>query len=128
MFQIENINIIYYEEEIMLNFDYLKSILLISIALSSITCTFVQKTKVLLKNSKIITIYSFVINILFSIFFCKTFTNIDLPNSLWIGLFSFLGADSIYKTLEGRISSYKELIHKDEISITKENIINKEDK
>jgi len=62
-----------------------------------------------------------------SLLFCKTFTNIDLPNSLWIGLFSFLGADSIYKSLEGKISSYSDLIQKKGITIPEENIINKED-
>ena len=112
----------------MFNFDYLKITLLISIALSSITCTFVQKTKIFFKSSKYITLYSLIVNLIFSIIFCKTFTNIDLPNSLWIGLFSFLGADSIYKTLEGKLSSYTELIQRREISISEENIINKEDK
>lgn len=111
----------------MLNFDYLKMTLLIAIALSSITCTFVQKTKVFVKSSKKITLYSLVVNLVFSVIFCKTFTNIDVPNSLWIGLFSFLGADSIYKTLEGKISSYTELIEKKEIKIAESNIINKED-
>ena len=67
-------------------------------------------------------------NILISVLFCKTFTNINLPNSLWIGLFSFIGADSIYKTLEGRISSYEEIIAKKNITIPQENVINEEDK
>ena len=112
----------------MFNFDYLKTTLLISIALSSITCTFVQKTKTFMKGSKFVTLYSFIINIIISILFCKTFTSIDLPNSLWIGLFSFLGADSIYKTLEGKLASYTDLIERKDISIPEENIINKEDK
>lgn len=111
----------------MFNFDYLKMTLLIAIALSSITCTFVQKTKIFFKSSKYITFYSLIVNLTFSIIFCKTFTNIDLPNSLWIGLFSFLGADSIYKTLEGKLSSYTELVQKKDITILEENIINKED-
>lgn len=111
----------------MFNFEYLKITLLIAVALSSITCTFVQKTKIFFKSSKYITLYSLIINLIFSIIFCKTFTNIDLPNSLWIGLFSFLGADSIYKTLEGKLSSYTELMHQKEITISEENIINKED-
>ena len=111
----------------MFNFDYLKTALLISIALSSITCTFVQKTKSFFKSSDYITVYSLIVNILVSILFCKTFTSIDLPNSLWVGLFSFLGADSIYKTLEGKISSYTDLVQKKGITITEDNIINKED-
>lgn len=112
----------------MLDIEFLKTMLVISIALSSITCTLVQKTKRFIQNSEYITVYSLIVNIVMSVIFCKTFTNIDLPNSLWIGLFSFLGADSIYKSLEGKISSYTELVNKDKITIKEENIINKEDK
>ena len=112
----------------MLDFDFLKTALIISIALSSITCTFIQKTKSILKSKEYISIYSLIVNIVISIFFCKTFTDIDLPNSLWIGVFSFLGADSIYKTLEGKLASYTDIINKKAITINKENIINEEDK
>ena len=111
----------------MFKIEYLKQLLIISIALSTITCTLIQKTKFLLKSSKWITFYSFLINMLVGIIFCISFTDISFPNSLWIGLFSFLGADSIYKTLEGRISSYTDIISKNTISIPKENILNKED-
>ena len=47
-------------------------------------------------------------------FFCQNFTNANVIHSLWVGLFSFLGADSIYKSLEGKLSSYKDLIGKEE--------------
>ena len=112
----------------MLKIEYLKQLLIISIALSIITCTLIQKTKFLLKSSRWIYFYSLIINLLVGIIFCISFTDISFPNSLWIGLFSFLGADSIYKTLEGRIESYSDIINKDNISIPKENIINEEDK
>lgn len=111
-----------------MNFELLKTSLIISIVLSSITCTIVQKTKVFLKNSKWITIYSLIINVVTSILFCYTFTDIKLPLNIWIGIFSFLGADSIYRTLEGKISSYTELTNEREITIKKANIINEEDK
>jgi len=111
----------------MFNFDFLKTTLIISIALSSITCTFIQKTKGFFKSSDYITVYSFIVNMIISLLFCKTFTDISIPNSLWIGLFSFLGADSIYKSLEGKISSYTDIVTKKGITISEENIINKED-
>ena len=111
----------------MLNFEYLKQLLIISMALSAITCTLVQKTKSFLKNSKYIAFYSFVLNMVTGILFCMTFTSIGLPNSLWIGFFSFLGADTIYKSLEGKISSYNEIINRKTISLKEENIINKEE-
>ena len=112
----------------MLNIDYLRQLLIISMALSIITCTFIQKTKFLFKSSKWISFYSVIVNLVIGIIFCITFTNISFPDSLWIGLFSFLGADSIYKTLEGKLSSYTEIVEDKMVKIPKENIINKEDK
>ena len=106
----------------MFNVDYLKQLLIISIALSTITCAFIQKTKMLFKSSKYIEYYSFLVNMLVSVIFCITFTDIKFPNSLWI-----LGADSLYKSLEGKISSHKDIINKKAITIPEENIINKED-
>jgi hypothetical protein len=112
----------------MLKIDFLKELLLISITLSTITCTLVQKTKFIFKTSKYISLYSLIINIIIGIIFSYTFTSIRLPNCLWIGFFSFLGADSIYKSLEGTISSYSEIVRKEKIELKDENIINKEDK
>ena len=112
----------------MINIDSLKIFLIISITISSITCSFVQKTKGIFKSSKYIIFYSLFTNLIISILFCQTFTNVTLPNSLWIGLFAFLGADSIYKTLEVKISSYQEIMDKKQITISKDNIINEEDK
>ncbi len=112
----------------MLNLDYLQKILVISIALSAITCTFIQKTKKHFKKSKLITLYSFVVNIVIGLLFCITFTNITFPTSLWVGLFSFLGADTIYKTLEGKLAPYSEIVAKKVKTIPEENIINKEEK
>ena len=111
----------------MFHIEYLKELIVISIALSAITCTLIQKTKGLLPCSKCITVYSFVVNMTIGLLFCISFTNISLPNSLWIGFFSFLGADSIYKTLEGKISSYSDIINQKGKSISEDNIINKED-
>ena len=93
----------------MIYFDLLRNILGISIIVSSITCTFVQKTKGLFNSSKYLTIYSFIVNLISGILFCLSFTDINFPQSLWIGLFSFIGADSLYKSLEGRIAPYSKL-------------------
>lgn len=93
----------------MIYFELLRNLLGISIVVGSITCTFVQKTKILFNSSKYLMVYSFIINSIAGIFFCISFTNISFPQSLWIGLFSFIGADSLYKSLEGRIASYSKL-------------------
>lgn len=112
----------------MLDLDFLKNLLIISIALSVITCAFIQKTKKHFNSSKYISIYSFVVNMAIGIIFCITFTEITFPTSLWVGLFSFIGADSLYKTLEGKLAPYTEIINRDKIVISKENIINREEK
>lgn len=111
----------------MLDLEYLQKMLIISIALSTITCAFIQKTKKLFKTSKYLSLYSFIINLFIGIIFCITFTDINFPSSLWVGLFSFLGADTIYKSLEGKITPHRNLVTKKKISILPENIINKED-
>lgn len=112
----------------MLKLEYLQELLVCSIALSTITCAFVQKTKCCFNKSKYLSGYSLFINILVGVIFCMTFTNITFPTSLWIGFFSFLGADTLYKSLEGKLASHTTLINKKTISIPKENIINGEAK
>ena len=112
----------------MLKLDYLKDLLIISIALSVITCAFIQKTNIHFASSKCLPIYSFIINMIIGLIFCLTFTDITFPTSLWVGLFSFIGADTLYKTLEGKLSSYTDIINRNKVTISQENIINEEDK
>lgn len=112
----------------MFQFQYLKQLLIISVALSSVVCALIQKTKGLLRSSKYVILYSLVVNMVVGVLFCFTFTDIHFPNNLWVGFFSFLGADSIYKALEGKISSYSDIKNSKGILISEENIINKEEK
>lgn len=107
----------------MLKLDLLKQMLVVAIALSTISCAFVQKTKRYFPCSGCLCLYNLFVNIVIGILFCSSFSNIDFPMSLWVGLFSFLGADTIYKTLEGKIPSYKDITKKDVVEVPKENII-----
>ena len=93
----------------MLNWNLLQSILIISIACSSVTVIFIQKTKRFCSNSKQVPFYSLIVNIVLGFLFSQTFSDISYINSLWAGLFSFLGADTIYKSLEGNLATYEEL-------------------
>lgn len=93
----------------MLNWSLLQSILIVAIACSSITVAFIQKTKRFCKSSRCITRYSLTVNLIIGFFFSQTFSNIDYIKSIWVGLLSFLGADTIYKNLEGKLSSYAQL-------------------
>ena len=93
----------------MLNWSLLQNLLIIAIACSSITVIFIQKTKKFCKSSRCITNYGLFINMVLGFLFSQTFSNIDYIKSLWVGLFSFLGADTIYKNLEGKLASYTEI-------------------
>ena len=111
----------------MLKLSLLQQMLVVSIALSAITCAFVQKTKKHFKWSSCLCIYSLIVNLVCGILFCLSFTTIAFPESLWVGFFSFIGADTIYKSLEGKLASYSDLVSKDQITIPKENLIETED-
>lgn len=93
----------------MLDWSLLQSLLIIAIACSSITVIFIQKTKKFCKSSRCVTNYGLIVNMVLGFFFSQTFSNIDYMKSLWVGLFSFLGAETIYKNLEGKLASYTEL-------------------
>ena len=56
----------------------------------------------------------------FGMLFTLSFTNNTLVESLWVGLFSFIGADSLYKAFEdklfksfNKINEVKEIERKD---------------
>lgn len=96
----------------MLDWKLLQNLLIISIACSSITVIFIQKTKAFCKSSKCIFRYSVCVNLVLGFLFSQSFSNINYVNSVWVGIFSFLGADTIYKNLEGKLATYTELTFK----------------
>ncbi len=96
----------------MMDINLLQELLIIAIAVSVITVAFIQKTKGIFKNSKWINPYSLVVNIVFGVIFCMSFTEASIVNSLWVGLFSYIGADTLYKSLEGKLKPFSELIEK----------------
>lgn len=98
----------------MIDINLLQELLIIAIAVSVIAVAFIQKTKGIFKKSKWINLYSFVVNMVLGIIFCMSFTEANIINSLWVGLFSFLGADTLYKSLEGKLSSFKDIVNKRE--------------
>ena len=105
----------------MLDWNSLQSVLLIAIACSTVTVSFIQKTKKFCKNSRCITWYSFLVNIIIGILFSLTFTNLNKYKILWVGLFGFIGADTIYRNLEGKLSSYSQLNKDDKNDDKKDN-------
>lgn len=99
----------------MINTSLLQEQLIIAMVVSVITVAFIQKTKGMFKKSKHIQIYSFIVNLILGVLFSIYFTETTIVGGLWVGLFSFIGADSLYQALEGKISSFKD-IHKEEVT------------
>ena len=119
----------------MLNWTLLQNLLIIATACSSITVIFIQKTKKFCKSSYCITTYGLFVNLILGFFFSQTFSDIDYVKSVWVGLFSFLGADTIipltsrtfpvlpHGFTSGKIASYKELtIHKKKKNVTEKEV------
>ena len=107
----------------MLKINLLEQMLIISIALSTISCSFVQKKKdtFLVPVAFVFIVYLLILS--WAYYFAFSFTSITFPMSLWIGVFSFLGADTIYKSLEGKLTPYREILNKNVVEVPKENII-----
>lgn len=89
----------------MLNIELLKAILVIAIASGVIMTALVQKIKesINIKDSKIIVVISFITNMVLGTLFALWFSDVVLISALWVGLFSFIGADLIYKALEDKV-------------------------
>lgn len=95
-----------------MNIDLIKALLTIAVASSILSSAFVQKFKSvsIIKCSSCLIYISFVISMLFGIVFTLSFTDYKIIEALWVGLFSFLGADSLYKAFEDKIfSSYSNI-------------------
>lgn len=101
-----------------MNIDLIKMLLVIACASSILSTAFVQKIKTasIIKCNSCLLYISFFVSMLFGVVFTLSFTKYNVMESLWVGLFSFLGADSLYKAFEDKIfSSYSKLQNVTEI-------------
>ena len=105
-----------------MNIELIKTLLLIAASSSIISASFVQKIKTvsLIKCSDCLIYISFLISMSFGMLFTLSFTEYTLVDSIWVGLFSFIGADSLYKAFEdklfksfNKINEVKEIERKD---------------
>lgn len=111
--------------------ELLINLLIISITFSVILMNLIQKFKTLsfINKSWHVLIINLIFSFLIGIPFSTTFYNIDLKNSIWVGIFSFIGASSIYETLKNQnIINYKPASVSDTVTISRDNEIKREDK
>jgi hypothetical protein len=107
----------------------LMELLLISIVFSFILMSLIQKFKILPLINKdwhvwaLDLVLSFLIGIPFSIIFY----NLSIPDSLWVALFGFIGAPTLYEAIknQGIININLASLNDSSISIPKENEIKK---
>lgn len=86
----------------MANLDILYDLLQIAMITGAITTLFVQKIKCsTFLNSKCqIVIVSLFLSMVFGMLFTLTFSNFPLIYALWVGLFTFVGAEAIYTAVK----------------------------
>lgn len=104
----------------------LLDLLVISITFGIILMAFIQKVKSLsfINKSWQVWLLNFIFSFSIGIPFAMTFYNTSLKDSLWVGLFSFIGAAGIYQTLKNqKIINYTPSSISDKISISKTNEI-----
>lgn len=89
---------------------HLLDVLMISVTFSFILMTLIQKFKTLpcINKSWHAWILNMVFSFLLGIPFALTFYSSNLKDSIWVGIFSFIGAPSIYTALKNqKILTYK---------------------
>lgn len=82
--------------------ELLLNVLWIAMICQTIAIITTQKFKSLktITKSWQVIMFSLILNIVLSVCFSLTYTNLSLIYSLWVGFFSFIGADTLYKSLE----------------------------
>ena len=87
----------------MLDVTLLKNVLIVAISSSIISTSLVQLIKEATLSKKYLFIISFIVSMVIGVLFSLSFTDLNIFDSLWVGLISFIGADTIYKTFEDKI-------------------------
>lgn len=89
----------------MINYDLIKNVLTMGLINSLIITNLVQKVKesFVIKCSDTCVLISLIISLIIGTLFSLTFSNLNFIYSLWSSIFSFIGADIIYKILENKV-------------------------
>lgn len=82
----------------------LLKLLLISLVFSVFEMALIQKLKTLtmIKKSWHLLVLNFIISFSLGIFFSMWFFDLNIFDSLWVSIFSFMGAPSIYEALKNQ--------------------------
>ena len=106
-----------------MDIELIKQILVIAMASSIISTAIIQKIKEQLKHKKWLFLASFLVSNVIGTFFSLNFSELSLINSIWVGIVTWVGADSIYKAFEDKIfKSYSDIDNSKTITIERDDI------
>jgi Na+/melibiose symporter-like transporter len=105
--------------------ELIKQLLIIAIGASIISTATIQKIKEQLKSKLWLYFTSLVVSIGLGILFSICFSEVSIISSVWVGLFTWIGADTIYKAFENKIfTPFSDIVKKDDTkNIVKEDTI-----
>ncbi len=106
--------------------DLLMKILMISVTFSIFEMALVQKIKTIsiFKKKWQVVLFNFLSSFVFGTLFSIWFFDLSIYNGLWVSLFGFIGAPSIYEILKKQnIINYKPKSLSSTITISKDNEI-----
>lgn len=88
-----------------MNTELLQELLLIAIGSGIVMTALIQKIKegFKIKSSFKINVVAIVVNLILGTSFALSFSNASMLDALWVGLFSYIGADIIYKAFEDKL-------------------------
>lgn len=102
-----------------MDLDLIKEIIVIAIGSSVFSTAIIQKIKEQLKSKKCLFYISFLVSIATGICFSISFSNLSMINSIWVGLTTWVGADTIYKAFEEKIFTKFSDMNKEKETIIK---------
>lgn len=95
--------------------ELLQQLLVVALIIAPFSAEFIQKIKEFLKNKKYLALVSLVVNMIIGTLFTLNFTEESLVYALWVGFFTYIGADVIYKVFEDKFFKSLSTIKEEEI-------------
>ena len=106
-----------------MDLDLIKQILVVAIASSIISTATIQKVKVVLKNKTLLYILALIISVAIGTLFALSFSDLNIQNAIWVGLVTWVGADTIYQAFEDKIfTSFSDMNSNTEINIDRDGV------
>lgn len=105
------------------DFDLIKFICMVAIGSSVVSTPTIQKIKEMLKSKKYLNLIAFLTSFIIGELFTISFTDLGWIYGLWVGFFTWLGAEGIYQAFENKLfTPFGEMNKDDEIIIDRDDI------